>query len=263
VGQLEACGDRILGRWPRAHLVEGESEPGELTKEAATAFTSIIRVAAVLVAVQCALHLVDAAVLDLRITRLDADSDKSVWSWLGSASELTAAFGAALLMVAAPVRWRWLGFLTLVFGFFSMDDAVRVHEGLGNLPLFADAGLSARLVWPALYAPLLLITCIQVWRVSGGMTARCRLAARGGLVALGLAVVLEFALSTVLVKGGLGRSVNDTRVGSMLYEYEVIVEEALELAGWLLVAAGLIATGVDLLVRRAHASGDLPASQPL
>jgi hypothetical protein len=36
----------------------------------------------------------------------------------------------------------------------------------------------------------------------------------------------------------------------MLYEYEVIVEEALELGGWLLIAAALIATGLDLLVRR-------------
>jgi hypothetical protein len=262
MGWLEALGDRIFGGWPRSHLAAGESEAVPLAEEPATVFRGIVYITITVVALQCLLHLLDAAVFDLQIERLDADSDKSVWSWTGSAAELMAALGAGLLMAVAPTRWKWLAFLTVVFTFFSMDDEVRIHEGLGNLAIFHTAGISARFVWPVLYAPLMLLTYILTWRVSGAMADRCRRAVRGGLVMLGVAIVLEFAASTLIIKAGYGRIADDTRVGSMLYEYEVIVEEALELAGWLLIAAAFIATGLDLLYRRArtraHALEDAP-----
>lgn len=255
--RLEDLGDRILGRWPRSLLVEGDAGTAELDPEPAVAFRIIVWSTVALVVLQSVLHLVDAAVFDLQIARLDADSDKSVWSWLGSASELTAAFGAALLLLGVPGRRRSLIFLTLVLGFFSMDDTVRIHEGLGNLGLFASTGLSARVLWPLIYAPLLVLTCTQLWRTSGAMVERCRYAVRGGLVMLAVAVVLEFFASTLIIKAGAGRVADDTRVGSMLYELEVVVEEALELGGWLLIAAGLVATGLDVLIKRArvHARG--------
>jgi hypothetical protein len=252
--RLEALGDRIFGRWPRSHLAPGESEAAPLTEDAATAFRSIVRVTIVVVVLQCLLHLVDAAVFDLRIGRLDADSDRSVWSWTGSAAELMAALGAGLLMVVAPGRWKWLAFLTVVFAFFSMDDTVQVHERLSHILDGFPGGppIPRRALWPILYAPLMLLTYILMWRVSGAMAQRCRAAVRGGLVMLGVAIVLEFAVSTLIIRAGYGRVAHDTRVGSMLYEFEVIVEEALELAGWLLIAAAFIATGLDLLSRRAR-----------
>jgi hypothetical protein len=266
--RLEALGDRIVGRWPRSSLAPGESEAGPLTGEPAAVFRGIVWLAIVMVALQCVLHLVDAAVFDLQIERLDADSDKSVWSWTGSAAELMAALGAALLLLAAPGRWKWLAFLSVVFAFFSMDDTVRVHEALGNLGVFHAAHISGRFVWPILYAPLMVVTYVQLWRVSGAMAERCRRSVRGGLVMLGVAIVLEFALSTVIIKAGFGRIADDARVGSMLYEYEVIVEEALELGGWLLIAAALIATGLDLLIRRVRTAdsraqaADPPTARP-
>jgi hypothetical protein len=255
---LEALGDRILGRWRPSDLAPGESEAVTLTEEPATVFGAIMWVTVVMVVLQCLLHLLDAAVFDLRIDRLDADNDRSVWSWAGSAAELMAAVGAGLLVVVAPGRWKWLAFLTVVFTFFSMDDSVQVHERLSHVLDAFPGGppIPRRVVWPVLYAPLMLVTYVLTWRLSGAMAGRCRRAVRGGLVMLGLAVVLEFAVSTVIIKAGYGRIAHDTRVGSMLYEYEVIVEEALELAGWLLIAAALIATGLDLLVRRVRTRAD-------
>jgi hypothetical protein len=250
--RLEALGDRVAGSWPRPALVPGESEGGVLEEEPATVFRGLIWVMIVLVVLQSGLHLVDAAVLDLRIDRLDADRDQSVWSWAGSAAELTAGFGAALLAVVAPRRWKTLAFLALVFVFFSMDDTIQVHERLSHIFDHFGTPIPRRIVWPMLYAPLMLVTSVLLWRVSGAIAERCRRAVRGGLVMLAAAVVLEFAVSTLIIHAGYGRTHDDTRTGSMLYEYEVVVEEALELAGWLLIGAGLVSTGLDLLVRRAR-----------
>ena len=271
LGRLGALGDRAAGRWPSHVLERGEGDVG-LTDEPATVFRGILWLAALGVGLQSLLHLVDAVFFDLRIDRLDADRDQSVWSWTGSSAELMAALGALLLLVLAPRRWKALGFLTLAFTFFSMDDTVRVHEALGNLPFFKATGLSARIVWPLLYAPLMLAVYVVLWRVTGAMAERCRRATISGLVCLGVAVVLEFAASTALVKTGYGRLDHGSRVGSMLYELEVVAEEALELGGWLLIAAAMIATAVELLARRVAtraasvgagaAAGQTPAGEP-
>ena len=228
-------------------------------------FRGILWLAALGVVLQSLLHLVDAVFFDLRIDRLDADRDQSVWSWTGSSAELMAALGALLLLVLAPRRWKALGFLTLAFAFFSMDDTARIHEALGNLPFLKATGLSARIVWPLLYAPLMLAVYVVLWRVTGAMAQRCRRATISGLVLLGVAVVLELAASTALIKAGYGRIDDGSRVGSMIYELEVVVEEALELGGWLLIAAAVIATALDLLVRRVAARSapvDAQAADP-
>jgi len=242
--------DRVLGRWPRSALTPQEPETDALPEQAAAVWRGIVRTAVLVIVLQSVLHLIDAAAFDLRIERLDADRDLSVWSWAGSAAELMAGSGAALLLVLTPRRWKTFGFLTLVFVFFSMDDTVQVHERLSHvLDRFPDwSWIPRRVVWPVLYAPLMLVTCALLWRMSGAMNGLCRRSARGGLVLLGIAVVLEFAVSTAIIKAGYGRTDDDTRVGGMLYEYEVVVEEALELGGWLLIAAGLIATALDVLV---------------
>ena len=212
IGRLGALGDRVAGRWPSSVLSPDEPE-AVMAEEPAAVFSIILRVALVLVALQSVLHLVDAVVFDLRIARLDADAEQSVWSWAASASEFTAALGSALLLALAPGRRKSLGFLALVFAFFSMDDTVQIHERLANLAVFDAAGISGRFVWPVLYAPLMLVTFVLLWRVSGALAERCRSSVRTGLVLLGLAVVLEFAVSTVLVSTGHGR-VDDATPGS-------------------------------------------------
>jgi hypothetical protein len=260
LGRLGALGDRVAGRWPRDVLSSDQSEP-VLTEEPAAVFSALVRVALVLVTLQTVLHLVNAVVFDLRIDRLDADGEQTVWSWAASAAELTAALGPVLLLVLVPRRWKSLGFLALAFAFFSMDETVQIHERLANLGLFNAAGISGRFVWPVLYAPVMLITFVLLWRVSGALVQRCRSSVRTGLVLLGVAVVLEFAVSTVLVSTGHGRVDGDTRVGSLLYELEVVAEEGAESGGWLLIAAGLIAGGLDVLVRRARARAEVPTGR--
>ena len=246
---LEAVGDRLVGRWPEDALAPGEPARA-LSAEPSTVFRGLLRIAVLLVVLQTFVHLADAAAFDLRIDRLDADRDQSVWSWTGSAAELVSALGAALLVVVAPARWRTLAFLALVFTFLSMDDTVQVHERLSHILDRFGTPIPRRMVWPIIYAPLMLAAYVLLWRVSGAMAERCRQAVRSGLVMLGVSIVLEFAVSTLLIRAGFHRVQEDTRTGSMVYELEVVVEEALELAGWLLIGAALTATGLELLIGR-------------
>jgi len=250
VDGLEALGDRLVGRWPQNALAPEEPDAGTLSAEPSKVFRGIVAVAVVMVVLQTLLHLVDAAVFDLRIDRLDADRDASVWSWAGSAAELTSALGAALLLVAAPARYRAIAFLALVFVFLSMDDTVQVHERLSHVLDRFGTPIPRRMVWPIIYAPLMLAAYVLLWRLSGAMVDLCRRAVRAGLVMLGLSIVLEFAVSTLLIRAGYHRTNEDTRTGSMVYELEVVVEEALELAGWLLIGAALLATALEVLIRR-------------
>jgi hypothetical protein len=251
---LEALVDRLVGRWTRDDLTPGEPGVDTLSAEPSQVLRGLVRAAVVLVVLQTLVHLVNAAAFDLRIDRLDADRDGSVWSWAGSAAELTSALGAGLLLVVAPARYRALAFLALVFTFLSMDDTVQVHERLSHILDRFGTPIPRRMVWPIIYAPLMLAAYVLLWRVSGAMVDRCRRAVRSGLVMLGLSIVLEFAVSTLLIQLGYHRVAEDTRTGSMVYELEVVVEEALELAGWLLIGAALVATGLELLMQRVRRS---------
>ena len=240
----------LVGEWSSDAFLTGPP-PQRQTHLATSVRVWVLRLALVLVVAQTVLHLVSALVFDLRIDRLNADLDSSVWGWTGVVSQFAAALGAGLLALQTRRHRRALVFLAAALAFLSMDDAVQVHERLGGLmTVLGPLSELNRVTWPIIYAPLMLTVFLVLWRVGGAVTARARALVRGGLVALGLAVVLEF-VSPLLLQIGSWR-------GDPLYELEVVLEEAGELGGWLVVAAALLSTGLDVALRQATA--DAPAS---
>jgi hypothetical protein len=237
----------MIGGWPGK---AGDADVGQLADEPAKAFRGLMVLTVVMVVLQSVLHLVDVG-FDLQIDRLNADDDRSIWSWTGSAAELMAALGAGLMLVLPSVPRKPIIFLALVLAFFSIDDTVQVHEQLSHvLERFPRwTGLPPRMVWPILYSPVMLATCAMLWRISVAMVERCGRALRGGVVMLGFAVLLEFGVGAVSLDLGSGRF-DTAGATSMGYACEVVAEEGLELAGWLLIAASLIATDLDLLIRQ-------------
>lgn len=197
-------------------------------------------IAAAAVALQSVADLVGYAFFD-RADQLNADAEPNLWSWASATATACAAFALLLLALTRPGRRTVLVFLAAATGFFSLDDALQVHERLRGVVGWEDP---QRALWPAVYLPLLAAVFLLLWRVAGEAAPRIGLTIRLGLGFLVAAVACEL-ISAVMVQVELGP-------GTLAYELEVIVEEGLELAGWILIASALAA---DLLDRVA-AAGD-------
>jgi len=124
-------------------------------------------VALVAVALQTVAYGVNVAVFETRVQTLDADDDVGLFTWASASVTFAAAFVAFVVAVQGRrVAARW-GVLAVIFAFFSLDDAVRVHErlavGLTNAFDLQDA--YGRLFWAVVYAPLLLTAFSIVWKL--------------------------------------------------------------------------------------------------
>lgn len=187
------------------------------------------------VAIQTAVDLFDFWALDRDVEALLADSDVGVFAWASVAATFAAALGAALLSSVAPRSRHLLWFVAAAAAYLSLDDLVRIHERLGDLSDRAEgvaAWEPARVLWPALYLPLLAGLFLALWRLCRRLPARQGRFVAVGLVLLAAAVVLE-VLSAGVIRAGYDR-------GSFLYELEALVEEGAELAGWTLIAGALL-----------------------
>jgi hypothetical protein len=158
-------------------------------------------------------------------------------AWASSTITGFTAFVLFLLLLARSQRRRVLGLLVVLVTFFSLDDSLQIHERLRYGGLGLDE--SVRVVWPIVYLPLLAAVSVLLWSLAAETLEGKRIM-RAGLVMLAAAVACEL-VSAGLVQGGYGR-------GTVLYDLEVAVEEGLELAGWIFLAAGFSA---DLLARAA------------
>lgn len=181
-------------------------------------------------------HMVNQLAWDDPRVPLDADEDRSGWSWASVAAEAVA--GAFLALLATTVvSSKGIKFAAAVMIFLSLDDFIRIHENIGSMvTLFPH---SVRLLWPMIYFPLLAALMIVLWRICEGRAVEVRLLTRSGLLMLAVAVVLE-VFTVVLFAADQGHR-------SYFYELEVGLEEGLELAGWLLIAGGMAAALVDRL----------------
>lgn len=188
------------------------------------------------VALQTLVDAVAVWALDRRYEVLLADSDESVFAWASVSATFAAAAGAFLLSLAAPERRHLLWFVAAVAAFLSLDDFIRIHERLGDLADRAEsleAWEPGRLLWPVIFFPLLAGLFLALWSLARRLAVGPRRSIRVGLALLALAVLLEVASAGIL-RAGYDR-------GTVPYELEVIAEEGAELAGWILVAGGLLA----------------------
>lgn len=222
----------------------GTARPNEAGRDraelvAARILTGALALAVAGVALQTVVDLVDFWALDREVELLLADSDVGVFDWAGVVATFTAALGALLLSSVATRSRRLLWFVAAATAFMSLDDQVMLHERAGDLADRAE-GLAlwepARLLWPALYLPLLAGLFLALWRCAGRLFPRPGRFVVAGLALLAAAVVLEL-LSAAVIRAGFDR-------GSVLYELEVVLEEGGELAGWILIAGALLSAFV-------------------
>jgi hypothetical protein len=200
-------------------------------------------VAAVAAVVQTLLHLTGAWLVDGPQPALDAGSDHG----LGASAVVAAGLAAALAALVACARAGSradalrLAFLACALGFLAIDRVAALHDDLAFG--FADrAGLPHASAWATLivYAPLLFPAAWILWfRLPGEVGVPT---ARAGIVALGAALAfLPAALVFHLIHGSLPPTLREAGVAG---------KQAFELAGWVLVAAGLAATAGGAVATR-------------
>jgi hypothetical protein len=200
-----------------------------------------LRAGIVAVAAQTILHLTNA-LLDYRVWNFHADVDGNAISWVSSVVTFTAALAAAGVAVAIPPARRGAFALAAVLAFFSLDDIVAFHERIGVHVRGDLAAGWGRLLWPAIFFPLLAFSFLMLLRLSRDAPPRADKAILFGLVLLVFAVAAEAAWSSWFLTGGETESWPDT--------IEVVIEEGAELFAWFLVAGGLAATAAAALAGR-------------
>jgi hypothetical protein len=214
----------------------GGNEPVALTPEA---FRPTARrlaatgtfLACAAVTVQTFVYLVDIYAFDRSIALFDLDEGGLV-TWASSCATFAVAMMAFLLGFVDP-RQKVAGTAVAVAAaYLSFDDAVIIHEDVGFE--VADAlGLSssyAQVIWPALYFPLVAIVMVLLLRLGRATPEAFRLI-RAGLGLLVAAIVLNMA--------GIVLDFADVDKESSAWTIEIVLEEGLELAGWIVIATGL------------------------
>jgi len=209
----------------------------------------LLAVLAVATVVQSGLHVVDVALFDLRVDRWNADLDGSLAGWLGTVLTWSVAGAALLLAVLAPGVRAPLALLSGLCAFLSIDDMLQLHEVVARVALRFDTfGHSGYTLWPLVYLPLLCVIGWLLLRSARSVDVRTGRHLVAGLACLATAVLLEATAPALYALG--------SDHGQPLYELEVTLEEALETFGWGLIACGLLAAVVDLLLARGAASPD-------
>ncbi|CAB4792905.1 unannotated protein [freshwater metagenome] len=163
------------------------------------------------------------------------DEDGGVFTWASSMA--TAMAGLGLLLVASQVKARSRVLILLSMGlfFFSLDDTVAFHERIPSLS-FIPVEDSARIVWVVSSMPLLAAVFVGLLAFAWRAPEALRKAVIWGLGGLVIAIFLEFTSPVLFALG--------SAEGKWLYELEVVAEEGLELASWILIAA---ATSISAL----------------
>jgi hypothetical protein len=194
-------------------------------------------------------HLVNEFLLDKRSWHLDADVDGNAMTWASSLATLAAGALALMLARISPVRRRSLTALGGLLAFFAADDAFGIHEDLGTL--FTHVGLpNLAGIWFPVYLPLLGFCAFVLWTLDWpGLPVV-------SMLRLGLLLLCAAIAGEVLTAGPVPGI--DREAESWGYELEVALEEAAELAGWIVVASGLAAA--DLIARRAAAESEPAAA---
>jgi hypothetical protein len=186
------------------------------------------------VAFQTVAHLGNELLLDDRVQGLDADVEGNVFTWASSVATFAVAVAAFLHAVAFPAFRREFGALTAICAWFSLDDAILIHERialeLGEDVLGLPESIAVRL-WLLLYLPLLLVAGALIWDIANRIWEPAGQTVRLGLYLLVASVPVEIA-------GAGTRWLDEEGIG-VPDELRIALEEGLELGGWLLVAVGL------------------------
>jgi hypothetical protein len=179
-------------------------------------------------------HLFNHVALDDRIGELQASAEQNVWSWAASMATFAAGLSALLLaqVTQRPLRVFVLGGVLL---FFALDDYVEIHENLGEdvsgalgFPDYVGPRL-----WTLIYLPLVALVAALLWSLASELDRRAR-----GLVLAGAGLL---ACGYVLEAVGIATKRLENRGVELPHAVRAGLEESAELAGWILLAAGMTA----------------------
>jgi hypothetical protein len=220
---------------------------GDARAEQAAATVVRIGAAVAVAAVVCqsALYLWSWFVLDRPL--YDIGNAARFNSSAGDVSVAAAALAVGLLAVSVrEVRLPAL-ILTPLLVFLAVDEGTEVHETIAKHVIgwlhIPHAGPGV--VWPFLYAPLLLAVGLLIMRIARAAPPQARELFEIGLAALVLAVLAQLAWGAVGDRLGY---LSDAHI------FEIVVEEGGELGGWLAIATGFAG------IVAAHQSRPAPAS---
>jgi len=179
------------------------------------------------------------AVYDRGIKTLNADEEANLWTWASSGSTFVAAVGALVLVTVRPAATRPLVVLAVALFYFSLDDAIGLHERIvhEHVSSIGPIDEGARVIWPVVYLPMLVAVFGLVWTLASVVPRPVCRRLRLGLLLLAGAVAAELVAAGI-VQAGFDHF-------SFVYNVEVAVEEGAELAGWMLIATGLLATAIS------------------
>jgi hypothetical protein len=205
-------------------------------------FTKLgILVTIVVVLAGSAAQLINYGFFDQRIRALDSSSDGGVFGAIGDIALAAAAVSAWVLAArvrsARSVAVALAGLMT----FLAADKVARLHDHISH--------------WLAFYLPVLVASFICLVVVARGLSGRPQFrvdrdAGRpvvDGLIGLGLLLlVFSFLLHLFGERLLLALGANST---GLAYQIKAATKHGTEVAGWLLIALGLLRLG---LPRRCH-----------
>ncbi len=189
------------------------------------------------------LHFGHALLLDGRHAwAFDANEEGTPFTWLSVVACSTTGVAALLAVFGTRCsRTPAIG-LAAASAFLSLDDAIGVHERIAE-KAYRALGLAREwdsVIWPALYIPLLVVTAGLILHITRAGSAQTLRSAVTGLALLGAAIVAE----VVSAPWSTGRNTVHLIQGG--------IEEALELAGWILIACGVMASVLMQMLREAR-----------
>lgn len=189
-------------------------------------------------------HFFNSFVLDGAVTALDANQDGTPLVWASAVAIWTvsvAALVAATTRTGPPVQ---LVFLACTTAFFSLDDMVGVHERLAKMLVLQYGVMDPwdGALLPLVYFPLFAVTAVLILRMARSGTSATFRDAVVGLCLLVTAV----ALQTFSAPWSADPSLVRTVLGG--------IEEAMTLAGWILIASATLVVMLTDVVRRATSS---------
>lgn len=176
---------------------------------------------------QAVVHGVNFAVSGPRF--FSVNSEYNAFAWWQASMIFLAAYGSVIVAYTDSARRRAALTLAGILCFLSLDEAVLIHERLARGILEA-LGLSETwdsALWPVLYIPLAVVIVVSLSRVADHSTPRIRRYVGIAIGSLIVAALIEIASAP----WSTGENVIHVVAGAF--------EEAAELVGWTLLAAGL------------------------
>jgi hypothetical protein len=151
---------------------------------------------------------------------LDSSKDGGVFGVIGDLSLVVTALAAWIALARAHRRDWAIVALPVLLTFLSVDKTLRIHDDIAH--------------WPRYYVPILVVTFVALVAVALRLPAEGRRLVLLGLVLLGISFFIHLTGEPLIRQLGFGQN-------GLAMQLKAVVKHGAEVAGWLIVALGLLA----------------------